>query len=123
MFSASDGQAGWLQDAVVAPSFHLLLCGPTDGWDTNHLALQDRYGGLLVVHRLARHAAPGALHDVDGQAFARLGVEGAAQYLVRPDGHIGYRCGGTDLGGVDSYLARWLPGAGLESDRSNRLGW
>jgi 2-polyprenyl-6-methoxyphenol hydroxylase-like FAD-dependent oxidoreductase len=120
---ASDGQAGWLQDAVVAPSFHLLLCGPTDGWDTNHLALQDRYGGLLVVHRLARHAAPGALHDVDGQAFARLGVEGAAQYLVRPDGHIGYRCGGTDLGGVDSYLARWLPGAGLESDRSNRLGW
>jgi 2-polyprenyl-6-methoxyphenol hydroxylase-like FAD-dependent oxidoreductase len=116
---ASDGQAGWLQDAVAAPSFHLLLCGPTDGWDAD-LALQDRYGGLLAVHRLARHAAPGALHDVDGQAFARLGVEGAAQYLVRPDGHIGYRCGGTDLGGVDRYLARWFPGAGLESDRTSR---
>jgi hypothetical protein len=29
--------------------------------------------------------------------------------LVRPDGHIGYLCGGTDLGGVERYLARWFP--------------
>jgi 2-polyprenyl-6-methoxyphenol hydroxylase-like FAD-dependent oxidoreductase len=115
-----DGQAGWLHNAVAAPSFHLLLCGPADGWDSDRLAaLQERHGGLLVVHLLAREAAPGALHDLDGQAFARLGVEGAAQYLVRPDGHIGYRCGGADLGGVDRYLARWLPGAGLESDSSS----
>ena len=30
--------------------------------------------------------------------------------LVRPDGHIGYRSGGTDLRGLEHYLARWLPG-------------
>jgi hypothetical protein len=70
------------------------------------------------VHRLARKATPGILHDREGQAFSRLGVDGAAQYLVRPDGHIGYRSGGTGLGGVERYLARWLPGAGREPDRS-----
>jgi 2-polyprenyl-6-methoxyphenol hydroxylase-like FAD-dependent oxidoreductase len=116
---ARNGPTGWLQDAVAAPSFHLLLCGPADGWDADHLtALQDSYNGLLAVHRLGRHAAPGALHDRDGQAFARLGVDRAAQYLVRPDGHIGFRSAGTELGGVTGYLAHWLPGAGPEPDRS-----
>ncbi|HET7855332.1 MAG TPA: FAD-dependent monooxygenase [Gaiellaceae bacterium] len=109
---ARDGQAGWLHDAVAAPSFHLLLCGLTEGWDADHLAaLQERYNCLLAVHRLAREPAPGVLHDLYGQAFARLGVDGAAQYLVRPDGHIGHRSAGTELVGVDRYLARWLSGA------------
>jgi hypothetical protein len=35
---ARDGHAGWLQDAVAAPGFQLLLCGPADGWDADHLA-------------------------------------------------------------------------------------
>jgi len=115
---ALDGRIGWLQEAVAAPSFHLLLCRPTHGWDADGLAaLQERYGNLLAVRRLAREAATGVLHDLDGQAFARLGVNDAAQYVVRPDGHIGYRSAGTDLRGVDRYLAQWLPGAGREPDR------
>jgi hypothetical protein len=61
------------------------------------------------VHHLTREAAPAVLEDVDGQVFARLGVDGTAQYLIRPDGHIGYRCGGDDLAGLQRYLARWLP--------------
>ena len=106
-----DGQARWLQEALAAPSFHLLLCGPADGWDGDRLAaLGARYAGLVAVHRLVRGATPGDLHDADGRAFTRLGVERAAQYLVRPDGHIGYRNGGTDLDGLERYLARWLPG-------------
>jgi hypothetical protein len=32
------------------------------------------------------------------------------QYLVRPDGHVGYRAGGTDITGLARYLSRWLPG-------------
>ena len=52
------------------------------------------------MHHLTREATPGALHDLDGQVFARLGVDGTAQYLVRPDGHIGYRAGGDDLAGT-----------------------
>jgi 2-polyprenyl-6-methoxyphenol hydroxylase-like FAD-dependent oxidoreductase len=115
---ARDGQTGWLQDAVATPGFHILLCGPTVGWDAVHLAaLQERYGGLVSVHRLVPEAVPGVLHDRDGQAFTRLGVDGAAQFLVRPDGYIAYRSGGTELGGLDRYLARWLPGAGREPDR------
>jgi hypothetical protein len=118
---AGDRQAGWLQDALAAPRFHLLLCGPANSWDADHLAaLQQRCGGLVAVRRLAREAAPGALHDPDGQAFARLGVDRAAQYLVRPDCHIGYRCAGTELGGVDRYLARWFRRAGREADHSSR---
>jgi hypothetical protein len=51
---------------------------------------------MLTVHQLTREAIPGALHDLDGQVFARFGIDGTAQYLLRPDGHIGYRSGGTD---------------------------
>jgi len=75
-------------------------------------SLSERYAGLVTVHRLARVAAAGVLHDVRGEAFARLGVEQTAHYLVRPDGHIAYRSGVTDLSGLERYLARWLSGRG-----------
>jgi hypothetical protein len=60
--------------------FHLLLCGPPADWYVSQLAaLRRRYPETLVVHHLTREAiTPGALHDLDGQAFARLGVDGAA---------------------------------------------
>jgi hypothetical protein len=61
------------------------------------------------VHYLTRAATPGALKDLEGQVFTRLGVDGTAQYLIRPDGHIGYRGGDDDLAGLQCYLARWLP--------------
>ena len=61
------------------------------------------------MHHLTRTATPGALHDVGGQVFVRLGVNDKAQYFIRPDGHIGYRCGGDDLAGLLRFLARWLP--------------
>jgi aminoglycoside-2''-adenylyltransferase len=44
-----------------------------------------------------------------GQALRRLGVIDAAQYLVRPDGHVGYRSRGSNLAGLQQHLARWLP--------------
>jgi 2-polyprenyl-6-methoxyphenol hydroxylase-like FAD-dependent oxidoreductase len=105
-----DGQGCWLGEALAAPGFHLLLCGPPGDWHPSQLtALRHRYPDTLTVHHLTREATPGALGDFDGQVFARLGVDGTAQYLVRPDGHIGYRCGGDDLAGLQRYLARWLP--------------
>jgi hypothetical protein len=66
----------------------------------------------VAVHRLARGTAAGVLHDPRGEALARLGVEQAAQYLVRPDGHVGYRSGGTALRGLERYLASWFPRVG-----------
>jgi 2-polyprenyl-6-methoxyphenol hydroxylase-like FAD-dependent oxidoreductase len=110
-----DGQPCWLQEALAAPRYHLLLCGPVDGWDGEQLtAVQARYGGLVAVHRLTRAPAPEALHDADGQALVRLGIRPAeaAHYLVRPDGHIGFRGGGSDLRALQRHLAHWLPGVG-----------
>ena len=105
-----DGRACWLGEALAAPRFHLLLCGPVGAWHPSQLtALRHRYRDLLAVHHLTREATPGALHDLDGNLFGRLGVDGTAQYLVRPDGHIGYRAGGDDLAGLQRYLVRWLP--------------
>jgi 2-polyprenyl-6-methoxyphenol hydroxylase-like FAD-dependent oxidoreductase len=107
---ARDGQECWLGEALAGPGFHLLLCGPPGDWHPSQLTtLRHRYPDTLAVHHLTREAAPGALHDPDGQVFARLGVDSTAQYLVRPDGHIGYRCGGDDLAGLQRYLMRWLP--------------
>jgi 2-polyprenyl-6-methoxyphenol hydroxylase-like FAD-dependent oxidoreductase len=107
---ARDGQVCWLGEALAAPRFHLLLCGHPGDWDAGRpTAVGARYREVLAVHHLTHEAAPGALHDVDGQAFARLGVEQAAHYLVRPDGHVGYRAAGTDLDGLQRHLAHWLP--------------
>jgi hypothetical protein len=107
---ARDSQACWLGEALAGPRFHLLLCGELGDWHVSQLtALRRRYPDTLAVHHVTREAAPGALHDLAGQVFARLGVDGTAQYLIRPDGHIGYRCGGDDLAGLQRFLIRWLP--------------
>jgi hypothetical protein len=100
----------WLGEALAAPRFHLLLCGPVSGWNASQLtAVRRRYADMLAVHHLTRDAAPGALRDVDGQALVRLGVADAAYCLIRPDGHVAYRAAGTDLEGLRDHLARWLP--------------
>jgi 2-polyprenyl-6-methoxyphenol hydroxylase-like FAD-dependent oxidoreductase len=109
-----DRQRTTLHAATAAPSFHLLLCGPTDSWPAPATtALTRRHAGLVAVHHLSREPAPAALHDPDGTALRRLGLDPAgtriAHYLVRPDGYIAYRAGGTDLTGLHAYLARWLP--------------
>jgi 2-polyprenyl-6-methoxyphenol hydroxylase-like FAD-dependent oxidoreductase len=109
---ARDGMACWLGEALAAPRFHLLLCRPVGDWHPSQLtALRHRYADTLAVDHLTREATSGALHDLDGNLFARLGVDGTAHYLIRPDGHIGYRAGGDDLAGLQRYLARWLPNA------------
>jgi hypothetical protein len=48
------------------------------------------------------------LVDEEGTALAMLGVDSTAQYLIRPDGHVAFRCGGTDLAGLGDYLRLWF---------------
>jgi len=71
---------------------------------------QQRWPSQLAVHLLTRDATPGGLHDPAGTALARLGCrpDRAAHYLIRSDGHIGYRALGADLAGLHHYLTRWL---------------
>jgi hypothetical protein len=112
-----DGRQVWLQEAVVGPHLALLLCGDAAAWDAPRLAaLAARHPRLLSVHRLARQSAaasPGALTDERDETLARLGVRDAAQYLVRPDGHVAFRCAGRELTALERYLTRWYPPSSL----------
>ena len=113
-----DGESR-LHAALAEPAFHLLLCGPAADWPADELdAIEERYGGLVTLHRLAREASRGVLLDTSGNALARLGAEHTAHYVVRPDGHIGYRNRGTQLLGAERYLARWLPADNVSFGRS-----
>ena len=107
-----DGRSTHLQEQLSGPAFQLLLCGDPDGWDRPAIdALLARYPKLLTAHFLGRERRAGVIVDVNDDALARLGLRGeheAAQYLVRPDGYIAFRCGGRRLDGLGRYLARWL---------------
>src|SRR5215472_17258013 len=109
------GRAGgstWLLRAISRPGFRLLLCGPAEAWEPVVLRrLERRYAGLVTMFRLAAEPGRDTLSDPMGEAFSRLGDRHAAQYLVRPDGHVAFRTEGTDLAGLESYLGQWLPGA------------
>ncbi|RAO01946.1 3-(3-hydroxy-phenyl)propanoic acid hydroxylase [Micromonospora saelicesensis] len=100
--------ASTLHRLTSMPGWHLLLCGPAAGWpagDTVRLA-----GEQLTVHWLTEPDAVGEAPTSAAQALRRLGLGTGANgvLLVRPDGHIGYRAGGTDLTGLFAYLDRWL---------------
>jgi hypothetical protein len=104
-----DGQATYLQHEVSGPRFHLLLCGAPESWDRSQVEeITESYRGLVAVRHLTTHGSSGLLNDPDGEALRRLGVTHTAQFLVRPDGYIGFRCAGRDLSGVGEYLRSWL---------------
>jgi 2-polyprenyl-6-methoxyphenol hydroxylase-like FAD-dependent oxidoreductase len=102
-----------LHQALARPAFHLLLCGPPPAWDRQRLTrCTRRYGNLVAVHRLGPERFPEDLGDPGGAALVRLGARDGAQYLVRPDGYVGFRCAGFDLDGLERHLAQLLPGPG-----------
>jgi 2-polyprenyl-6-methoxyphenol hydroxylase-like FAD-dependent oxidoreductase len=107
-----NGQSSTLHQVLAGPRWHLLLCGRPDAFSTQTATeLAARHAGLAAVHHLTSQDPSGTLYDPDGTALRRLGLTGSdtAQYLIRPDGRLGYRAGGTDLTGLDTYLQRWLP--------------
>jgi 2-polyprenyl-6-methoxyphenol hydroxylase-like FAD-dependent oxidoreductase len=115
-----NGQPTSLHRLVAAPGWHLLLCGPAHSWAATEVtSLAQRHTGILAVHHLT---APGsgdrASHD-SGSALRLLGLTptDTALYLVRPDGHVGYRAGGTNLTILSGYVHRWLPAALPHRDR------
>lgn len=115
-----DKKSTYLQQKLSGPFLHLLLCGQPDEWDPTQLVdLDARYGGLINTHMLVRRdGVEGMLVDETDDTFSRLGVNNTAQYLVRPDGYIAFRCAGNELEGAHRYLARWFSGASTSSNRS-----
>lgn len=104
-----NGQPAYLQQVLDSPHVHLLLCGPVAAWNQGDvMMLARRFPGVLAIHYLAREHSGDALVDSSGEALTRLGVDRNAAYLVRPDGHVAFRCGGTNLRGPAAYLARWF---------------
>jgi 2-polyprenyl-6-methoxyphenol hydroxylase-like FAD-dependent oxidoreductase len=108
-----NGRQTFLQQELAGPSLHLVLCGALEGWDPSQAAaITARQGEWVVIHYLTTRSSPDVLVDSSGEVLSRISVRGAqdsAQYLVRPDGHVGFRCAGRDLGALTMYLDRWLP--------------
>jgi hypothetical protein len=79
------GRSTYLQQALAGPHLALLLCGDPQIWDSFGLGrLRERYGPLPSVYCLSVDAFEDALVDQNGAAFARLGVQDAAQYWYVP---------------------------------------
>jgi 2-polyprenyl-6-methoxyphenol hydroxylase-like FAD-dependent oxidoreductase len=100
-----------LQRAVVGPHLSLVLCGDPRVWNGDALdRLAATYGDLIKVHWLVRQAFPRMLLDDGGHALGLLGVRDVAQFLVRPDGYIAFRSGGSDLDALLAHVDRWFSG-------------
>lgn len=103
------GKASSLHRELGGPKFHLLLCGPETAWDgAVILQLEKRYGALLSIRHLSRTGSDSILQDPTGSALALLGVRDQAIYVIRPDGHVSYRCAGTSLDGLVAHLSTLL---------------
>ena len=90
------------------PVFRLLLCGPaaawSDEWSERRLRdFQARWAHLLTVH-LTPSAPRSRWSAAPRPATSSRRRPGAAHYLVRWDGYVGYRSAGTDLDGVAAHL-------------------
>ena len=108
-----DGQSAYLQQALSGPHLHVLLCGPVTAWSkVDVMKLAEGFPHVLAVNYLTREHSDGALVDSSGEAFSRLGVDQNATYVIRPDGHVAFRCGGADLRGPGAYLAQWFTAGG-----------
>ncbi|HEU5074574.1 MAG TPA: FAD-dependent monooxygenase [Polyangiaceae bacterium] len=94
-----------LHRAVIGPGFGLLLCGDAARWSRNRLDQLARRYRLAKVAVLSNSPLAGVLVDEDGRTLASLAAENGAQYLVRPDGYVAFRCSGYELGAVEAYLA------------------
>ncbi len=103
-----DGRSATLQRALVGPHLALMLCGDAEAWDAERLSrLVERFEGLVNVRHLSVRPLPGQI-GCASETLAMLGARDAAQYLVRPDGYIAFRCRGRDLDAVTRYLERWF---------------
>ena len=108
-----DAQPAYLQQVLSSPHLHILLCGPVGAWRrVDVMKLGQSFPDVLAIHYLSREHSDGVLIDSTGEAFNRLGVDQSATYVIRPDGHVAFRCGGADLGGPGAYLAKWFPAGG-----------
>jgi 2-polyprenyl-6-methoxyphenol hydroxylase-like FAD-dependent oxidoreductase len=98
-----EGVATTIHELIGTPTFHVLWCATVNPSREVSSLARDR--------PIALHHLNAAVDSVTAATLERLGVArgASALYLVRPDGHIGYRCSGTNAGELARYLDEWLP--------------
>jgi hypothetical protein len=109
------GEGGRLFDLVRGPlSTLLLLAGPgASDADCRTLALlaaevRTFHGETVKVHVIAPPGKSGtcasAVKDDNGVLHRKLGARSPTAYVIRPDGHVGYRCQPVEAERVLVYL-------------------
>ena len=97
-----------LHALLRGPAVHVLAFGACD--EVGLHALERRHAHTTRFHRIPRSIAARTV-------FERFGVTDTAVYVVRPDGHVGFRSCGASLADAAAYLdalfglPRWEPGA------------
>ena len=100
---ADGGTSLRLYDLFAEHRHNLLLCGNIPEALSSRLPHYPEH--YVAVHRIGVPGTAGAeLTDRDGDFAARYGSSPAV-YLIRPDGYVGFRCGGNDAA---THLPRYL---------------
>jgi 2-polyprenyl-6-methoxyphenol hydroxylase-like FAD-dependent oxidoreductase len=122
----ADGSTTSLRELLHEPDLQIWLCAGTDtglaGTDpVQRIALQARTLVFVVANRAQeRHGSVELIADPGLRGHGRLGAVANAAYVVRPDGHLGFRCEPPDA----DLVAGYLTGLGLAAGeaRESRSG-
>jgi len=105
------GSEVFLQREVAGACFTLLLCTrgePDPGAVGKARELTARYNGLVALRAVSAGEREDVLADHEGAVLHALGVKSTAQYLIRPDGYVAFRCRGWDMRELTAFLGEWL---------------
>jgi len=107
-----DGSVASLRDLMRDPGLQLWVCAGV-GPPGEAVALAARFAPVLrarviVTGELPAAAPPGVevLADPALRVHGRLGAESEASFVVRPDGHLGFRCRPPDEDRLAGHLGR-----------------
>ncbi|WP_314174005.1 FAD-dependent monooxygenase [Streptomyces winkii] len=116
-----DGEPGRLHDVLRGTHHTVLLFTGLDDHSRSPVELcrvaeqlERAYPGLVRARVISAEPLAGhplALGDTDRSAHRQYGMASAGAFVVRPDGHVGYRGRPIDAGRLTADLAARLPGA------------
>jgi hypothetical protein len=100
-----DGRDTTIHQSLSSSGFQLLLCGPLERWappDDDAVT----WPPYVTTTKLSSTSGPGVWTDSEHAVLRLLGIEtgDSAHYVIRPDGHVGYRARGNNLAGAREYF-------------------
>jgi 2-polyprenyl-6-methoxyphenol hydroxylase-like FAD-dependent oxidoreductase len=108
VLEAAGGRPARLLEAVRGPRLSV-LCFAGTRLPVPPPPVDARHAAVVAVHVVtAGEHRPGAWRDPDGALHRRFGADAPCTYVVRPDGHVGFRGRGWDAGALGAHLRRVL---------------